>query len=621
MTKNTSSTQEIKGDISIHTENILPIIKKWLYSENEIFIRELVSNAFDAISKRQKIASMEGIDCPENPGIKLSIDEKEKTITISDDGIGMTSKDIQKYINQIAFSGAEDFIKKYKDTDEKNPIIGHFGLGFYSAFIVSDKVDIQSLSYQKDASPVHWSCDGSTQFSIKAGSRTTVGTDIILYLNDESDDYLKPATIKSLVRKYANFLPIEIKVGDDIVNDQNPLWVKEPSSLSDDDYKAFYKKLFPYSQDPLFWIHLNVDYPFNLKGILYFPKVTSEMELNKGQIQLFCQQVFVTDNAKDVVPEFLTLLKGNIDCPDIPLNVSRSYLQNDPYVKKISTHIVKKVSDKLKQIFKKDRESFEKYWEDIHYFIKYGLMTDDSFYSKTNEIILFNSSENKATTIQEYLDRNKEKLEKKVLYCSDKDTQRSYVDLFKSQGLEVIFTHTLVDSQFLQFLEAKLDGVSFVPVDAEISDHLIDQNDDAEVVDPDTKKSASDDTVELFKSILQKESLTIKSEKLKSDHIPAMILQSQEARRMKEMSAMLNQSGNLPGMDDYTLVINQTHPVIESISKLAQSENGHKTVEPLIQQIYDLAMLNQKPLSGDEMNEFIQRSNKLLVQLTQALNK
>jgi molecular chaperone HtpG len=600
---------DIQGDISIHTENILPIIKKWLYSENEIFVRELASNAHDAITKLRKVAVMESLTDVDTEGkIQITVNKDKKTITIADNGIGMTAEEVQKYINQIAFSGAEEFIEKYKDKDDKNQVIGHFGLGFYSSFIVSDLVEINTKSYKKDEPAVNWTCDGSTKFSLKESEKETVGTEIILHVNDDCLDYLEDAKMKTLVQKYANFLPIEIKVGEEVANNQNPLWVKQPLEVTDEEYIAFYKTLFPFNEEPLFWIHLNVDYPFNLQGILYFPKLVHELDAKKGKIQLYCQQVFVTDEAKDVVPEFLTLLQGAVDCPEIPLNVSRSYLQNDPYVQKISKHIVKKVADKLNELYKKDRETLDKYWEDISPFIKYGMMTNDDFYSKAKEMVMFESSDGGLVTVNDYLERNKEKHENKVLYCADKTAQAGYVQLCKDQGLEVLFTHAVIDSHFIQFLESKNSDTKFVSVDSELTEFLKEETTEKK---EDEKNPENDKLIEVFKKALGDDKLDVKVEALKTEAVPAMVLQPEFVKRMATMNHM---SGGMkmPQMDMLQFVINSNNSTIKAVMSLSEDKDKQETVTTLCSHIYDLAKLNQKPLTGEAMQQFIQRSNELV---------
>ncbi|MCP4050347.1 MAG: molecular chaperone HtpG [bacterium] len=603
---------EIHGNINVKTENILPIIKKWLYSEHDIFLRELISNSFDAINKLKKISVTDKLDClPDEGKINITIDEKQKTITISDNGLGMDSVEIQKYINQIAFSGAEDFIAKYKDKDERSQIIGHFGLGFYSSFMVSDKVEIRTKSYKKGSKAIYWVCDGSTEFSIRAIEKKEVGTDVVLYINEDNKAFLSESKIKDLVNKYAKFLPVEIQVKGEKVNDQNPLWVKQPLEVKEEEYKEFYQKLFPFSQEPLFWIHLNVDYPFNLKGILYFPKLSHELDSHgKGQVKLFCRQVFVSENLKEVIPEFLTLLQGAIDCPDIPLNVSRSYLQNDPYVKKISKHIVKKVSDKLNEIYKKDKVLFEKYWEDINPFIKYGMMQNDDFYDKSKNILIFKSSNGYSTTISEYLERNKDKIENKVIYCSNKEAQASYVNLSREQGLEVIFLNSLIDAHFIQFLESKDSNIKYESVDSNISDHLVDKEaGESQVLDAEDKTS-DDRIIEVFKKSLNNDKLKIQAQRLKNENVSAIVLESEQAKRMKTMSAMMK--GALTDMfDDLTLVLNTNNNIIKYISGLQNQEKKDK----LCKQIYDLALMSQRQLSGDALQNFISRSNELMKEM------
>eukprot|EP01047_Picozoa_sp_COSAG01_P000726 COSAG01_NODE_14_length_41020_cov_40.702133_18_plen_610_part_00 len=605
---NTKEKLDIKGDISIHTENILPIIKKWLYSENEIFVRELISNGYDAIKKRQLVASKAGAKCPK-PEINVSFDEKANTITISDNGIGLNAEEVQKYINQIAFSGAEDFIKKYKDKDEKNQIIGHFGLGFYSAFIVSDKVEISSLSYQKDARPIHWSCDGSTAFSLKEGNKKEVGTDIILFLNTESKSYQNESKLTELIKKYANFLPLKINLQAKQVNEENPLWIKDPKDVKKEEYTDFYQKLFPMQGEPLFWIHLNVDFPFNLQGILYFPKLIHELDANKGKVKLFCQQVFVTENAKDVVPEFLTLLQGAIDCPDIPLNVSRSYLQNDPVVKKISAHIVKKIADKLNELYKKEKNDFEKYWTDISPFIKYGMMNDDAFYKKIKDIALFQSSNGYATTLAEYTERNKDKLKDKILYCVNKETHASYIDICKSQGLEVLFLEAVIDSHFIQFIESKNPDQKFVSVDSELSELLVDKDKNQEVIDPKTNKSKNDELKDIMSKALGDDKLVIKVEALKTKDIPAMIIQDEHMKRFEQMSAMMK--GPKQSFDSHSLILNSENEIVQRLKQL-HALNQEEKLKKIAAQIYDLAKISQKPLTGEALQSFLSRSFNLL---------
>jgi molecular chaperone HtpG len=598
----------ISGEISIHTQNIFPIIKKWLYSEHEIFIRELVSNAYDAITKRNTISVKEGrSDLSVLGKVTIKTDKEAKTVTISDNGLGLDADDIQKYINQIAFSGAEEFVKQYQDTSGSDPMIGHFGLGFYSAFMVASKVEIHSLSYKPGAVSALWECDGSTSFSITEGTRSEIGTDIILHVPDDNEEYLFEGRIEELVKKYANFLPVEITVNDKAANVQNPLWVKSPTELKDEDYKAFYNTMFPYNPEPLFWIHLNVDYPFNLKGILYFPKLVHELDAKKGRIQLFCQQVFVSDSAKEVVPEFLTLLQGAIDCPELPLNVSRSFLQNDPYVQKISKHIVKKVADKLTEVFRADRTKFESDWEDIGPFVKYGMMSDPDFYDKTKELALFKQSNEKSVTITEYLEQNSA-ADQKILYSTNPDAQATYIKLCEDQGLGVLVFNSAIDTHFIQFLEGKTPDVKFVSVDSAVSDHLLA---DGEVDATDTEALTT-----LFKDAIGKEDLKLQVESLKDASIPSLLSQPEYAKRFKEMSAMMGQKrAGMPAFDDYTLVINRTNPLVKRLLALSGDDVQKDLATQIVQHIYDLALIGQKPLSGDETRAFVARSTALLTRL------
>ena len=613
---------ERTGNISIHTENILPIIKKWLYSDHEIFLRELISNGYDAINKLNKLSLQESIDGISEPKINLVIDSKAKTLTFSDTGLGLDHEEVEKYIAQVAFSSAEEFVEKFKgqnDEADKNEIIGHFGLGFYSAFMVADLVEIKSKSYKKEAPSVFWSCDGSTEYSIKESDRKEIGTDIILHIGDDYKQFLDESTVKSLVVKYANYLPVEIQVNGEKVNDEQPLWVKAPTDTTEEEYKEFYSKLFPMNAEPLFWIHLNVDFPFNLKGILYFPKIMHELDSNKGHVKLFCKQVFVSDNANDVIPEFLTLLQGAIDCPDIPLNVSRSYLQNDPYVQKISKHIVKKVADKLNQLYKKDLDRFKSIWTDVSPFIKYGMMQSDEFYKKVKDIVVFESSSDELTSMPDYLERNKEKLEKKVLYCSDRDAQATYVSLCQEQSLEVLFLQSMIDSHFLQFLESKDTEIKYVSVDSELSDVLVDSNASSED-QKESDKKVDDQLVELFKEVISEESLKYEVKPLKTDSVPGMVLESEYVKRMKTMNHFMK-GNQMPVFDDCTLVINSNNELVKSILKLKADSNQKELVSDLCHHIYDLAKMSQQQLSGEKMQGFLKRSTQLMTQLSQVLVK
>lgn len=604
--------ETIKGEISVKTENILPIIKKWLYSEHEIFLRELVSNAFDAIEKRKKIAEMEKQSGP-NGVINIEIKAESKQLIIHDNGLGMTAEEIQKYINQIAFSGAEDFVSHYMNKDEKSQIIGHFGLGFYSAFMVSDKVEINTLSWKPQSKPALWSCDGSTQFTITDSDKKEIGTDIVLYINDENKQYLEEETIKNLIVKYANFLPVEIQVNGKKVNDQHPLWIKQPIDVKDEEYTEFYNKLFPFSEPPLFWIHLNVDYPFTLKGILFFPRLQHELDSAKGQVKLYCQQVFVSDNLKEVLPEFLNLLRGAIDCPDIPLNVSRSYLQNDPYVKKISNHIVKKVGDKLNELYNKDKASYEKYWEDIHPFIKYGMMTNDDFYQKVKDIVIYQSSLGYATSIPEYLERNEDKNSNIVLYSTDKETQSSTIALLIEHGQEVVYLNALIDAHFISFLESKDPTIKYQSVNAALSDHLVDTEKKSQIIDPADNKTVSDKLLDVFTQALKDKKVKIEVKNLKAENVSALMMESEQIKRLKAMTHMM-QRGPQTLFEDLTLVVNSNNTIIDHIQTLSKISGNEDKVNRLCEEVYDLALLSHRPLNGEEIKKFISRTHELLSQ-------
>lgn len=621
-----------KGNISIHTENIFPIIKKFLYSDHEIFLRELVSNAVDASQKLKQLSGM-----GEYKGelgdltVEVSFDEKAKTITISDKGIGMTADDIKKYINQIAFSGATEFVEKYKDKGDEQQIIGHFGLGFYSAFMVADKVEINSLSHADGAEAANWICDGSTEFEIKAGTRKERGTDIILHINEESEEFLNQARLQGILTKYCKFLPVEIKFGqkdesvsdgedkdgkpqyktvkkDNIINNPTPLWTKSPSELKDEDYLAFYRELYPMSEEPLFWIHLNVDYPFNLTGILYFPKVKNELELQKNKIQLYSRQVFITDEVKDVVPEFLMLLHGVIDSPDIPLNVSRSFLQADGAVKKINTYITKKVADKLSELFKKDRKAFEDKWENIGLFVKYGMLSDEKFYDKAKDFALLQNTDDEFFTFDEYKEKTsalqKDKDDNLVyLYATEPAKQHAFIESVKNKSYDVLKFDGPLDSHFIGTLEHKLEKTQLKRVDAETVDKLIDKDEKVESVLSDKEKESAK---ELFEKAIDDKNSTVNVESLASDEMPVIVTMPEFMRRMKDMQKQggggMMMMGDMP--DQYTVAVNANHPLISKILKAKKAENK----EQLARQAYDLALLSQGLLEGSALTSFIKRS-------------
>ena len=654
------------GNLSINSQNIFPIIKKWMYSDHDIFYRELVSNACDAITKLKKLSMIGEYEAPDDIDYKVEIklSAKDKTIKIIDNGIGMTKEEVDEYINQIAFSGAEAFLEKYKDKANDDQIIGHFGLGFYSAFMVADQVTIDTLSFKDGAESVHWSCDGGTEYDISEGTKTTPGTEITLYLNEDSYEFANEYKAKEVLDKYCSFMPVPIFVTNEdageqteeipeeevtekdtvldtfikdavteevekedgtketvekvpakkmakivkrpvAINDIHPLWTKHPNECSDEDYKEFYRKVFHDYKEPLFWIHLNMDYPFNLKGILYFPKINTEYESIEGTIKLYNNQVFVADNIKEVIPEFLLLLKGVIDCPDLPLNVSRSALQNDGFVKKISDYITKKVADKLSGMCKTDKENYEKYWDDINPFIKFGCLKDEKFAEKMNDYIIFKNLDGKYLTLKECLEENKEKHENTVFYVTDEVEQSQYINMFKNEGIDaVILTHN-IDQPFITNMESKNENLKFKRIDADLSDSFKEETSKDELKDMTEKLSKT------FKDALGKENLTVNVEKLKDASISSMITLSEESRRMQDMMKMYGMAGmdpNMFGAEGQTLVLNANNDLVKYVAEHADGEN----TKIICEQLYDLAMLSHAPLSPEQMTGFIARSNKIM---------
>lgn len=654
------------GNLSINSQNIFPIIKKWMYSDHDIFYRELVSNACDAITKLKKLSMIGEYEAPDDIEYKVEIklSAKDKAIKIIDNGIGMTKEEVDEYINQIAFSGAEAFLEKYKDKANDDQIIGHFGLGFYSAFMVADQVTIDTLSFKDGAESVHWSCDGGTEYDISEGTKTTPGTEITLYLNEDSYEFANEYKAKEVLDKYCSFMPVPIfvtiedageqteeipeeevtekdtvldtfikdAVTEEVekedgtketvekvpakkmakivkrpvaINDIHPLWTKHPNECSDEDYKEFYRKVFHDYKEPLFWIHLNMDYPFNLKGILYFPKINTEYESIEGTIKLYNNQVFVADNIKEVIPEFLLLLKGVIDCPDLPLNVSRSALQNDGFVKKISDYITKKVADKLSGMCKTDKENYEKYWDDINPFIKFGCLKDEKFAEKMNDYIIFKNLDGKYLTLKECLEENKEKHENTVFYVTDEVEQSQYINMFKKEGIDaVILTHN-IDQPFITNMESKNENLKFKRIDADLSDSFKEETSEDELKDMTEKLSKT------FKDALGKENLTVNVEKLKDASISSMITLSEESRRMQDMMKMYGMGGmdpNMFGAEGQTLVLNANNDLVKYVAEHADGEN----TKIICEQLYDLAMLSHAPLSPEQMTGLIARSNKIM---------
>ena len=660
------------GSLSINSENIFPIIKKWLYSDHDIFYRELISNGCDAITKLKKLEMMGEWEKPEDMEFKIqvTVNPEEKTIVVEDNGMGMTEDEVDEYINQIAFSGAQDFLNKYKDKANEDQIIGHFGLGFYSAFMVADKVTIDSLSYRKDAKPVHWESEGGTEFDMKDGDKEGIGTRITLYLNEDSTEFANEYRAREVIEKYCSFMPVpiyltnakaepeyetiekdELNEKDTIVetiveeakteekekedgtkevvevsparekykilkrpvslSDVNPLWNKHPNECTEEEYKSFYRKVFMDFKEPLFWIHLNMDYPFNLKGILYFPKINMEYESIEGTIKLYNNQVFIADNIKEVIPEFLMLLKGVIDCPDLPLNVSRSALQNDGFVKKISDYITKKVADKLSGMCKTDRENYEKYWDDISPFIKYGCLRDEKFAEKMEDFIIFKNLDGKYVTLKDYLEAAKEKHENKIFYVTDEKEQSQYINMFREEKLDaVILTHN-IDNPFITHEEQKHEGVKFLRIDADVNEMF---KEEVKEEDKETLEQEAKTLTEIFRRALGNDKLEVKVEKLKSESVSSMITVAEETRRMQEMMKMYNMYGMDPSMFGGTgevLVLNANNSLVKYVL-----EHGEGEETPVIcEQLYDLALLSHGSLSPERMTKFIARSNEIMAKL------
>jgi molecular chaperone HtpG len=618
-----------KGSISIHTENIFPIIKKWLYSEKDIFLRELVSNASDAISKLRKLTVMGEAKLQEDykPRITVSVNKDKGTIAIADNGIGMTDEEVKKYINQIAFSGAKDFLEKYQNKTDDQQIIGHFGLGFYSSFMVSDKVTIETLSYQEGAQAVSWESAGDTEYTMDSSSKNGVGTTVTLYMAEDSKEFLDTWKLREILRKYFAFLQYEIYLVDECekkddkkeneepkaINNTSPLWLKNPRDCTDEEYKQFYHEVFQDFNDPLFWIHINMDYPFNMKGIIYFPKLRHEFDTMEGKIKLFYNQVFVADNIKEVIPEFLLLLKGCLDCPDLPLNVSRSFLQNEGYVQKISAHITKKVADKLQLMFKKDRESYEKYWDDINPFVKYGCMREDKFMEKMKDYLLFKTIYDKYKTLPEYLEGVSDKDGKKVYYVNDTKQQAQYIQMFKDLNMDAVILNTMIDSHFISFMESHNSEVHFLRVDADITGSMKDTEGG---ISENEMKSLQEKLEKIFKEAIGNDKLKIQVESLKNVSTPAVILLSEESRRFKEMSRAFGgfNSGELFPNEE-TIVLNEKNPIIQKITKLYDDSGKKEDVLLAANYVYDLAVLSHRQMEPEMMLRFVERSNQLLARM------
>ncbi|CDM94695.1 MAG: molecular chaperone HtpG [Limnospira sp. PMC 1291.21] len=653
-----------QGTITIHTENIFPIIKKSLYTDHEVFLRELVSNAVDAIAKLKMVARTgEYSGDISNPQITIAIDKDAKTLSVSDTGIGLTADEVKKYINQVAFSSAEEFIQKYQATDGE-AIIGHFGLGFYSSFMVAKQVEIDTLSYKEGAEAVHWTCDGSPEFKLEDSARTTRGTTITLTLMDDELEYLETSRIQQLIKTYCDFMPVPIIMDGETINRHTAPWRESPNNLTKEDYLDLYRYLYPFQEEPLLWVHLNTDYPFIVNGILYFPKLRPDVDVTQGNIKLFCNQVFVSDHCEEIIPKFLMPLRGVIDSTDIPLNISRSALQTNRTVRKIADYIAKKVGDRLKELYRDNRQEYIRCWQDVGTFIKFGSLNDDKFKKQVEEILIFRSTYKPPTesgeaqtpevqvqsedgdvweevktekslstdeqgryytTLSEYLERNQSRHENRVFYCTDEAAQATYIELHKSQGLEVLFLDSFIDTHFISFLEREHSEVKFLRVDSELDETLIEKDKPAEIVDPKTNKTRSEQIKELFEKSLNKPRVNIRTESLKSeDTPPAMVLLPEAMRRLQDMTALLQQQkADFP--EDHILLVNTAHPLIQNLANLSQGsiiqEGGSSPSEELAKMIchhvYDLALMAQKGFDAEGMKDFVERSNHVLTRLTE----
>lgn len=607
-----------KKNLQIHSENILPIIKKWLYSEKDIFVRELVSNSCDAIHKLQIMRDKSDVDVSDAEfRIDIIIDKENKTLKFIDTGIGMDADEVERYIAQIAFSGAEDFVEKYKSNQESDQIIGHFGLGFYSSYMVAKKVEINTLSYKPNSKPAFWSCDGSSEYELTEGSRTTRGTEITLYLNDENEEFLEESHLKKILKEYCSFLSYPVFLGEQRINEKEPLWIKNPSECTEEEYLEFYRHLYLMEEDPLFWMHLNVDYPFHLKGILYFPKMQRDFDINKNHVKLYCNRVYVSDNCKDVIPRYLTMLKGVIDSPDIPLNVSRSYLQVDKTVRQLANHISKKVSDSLTTLFRTDYDRFIKCWQDISLVIKLGAIEDEKFYEKIKDVLIWKTLDNNWTTAQDYLERNREKTQDKIIYTIHEDDRSHFIEMFRKKNIEILCIHGPLDTHLMHFLESKMAPARFQRVDGAIEEVLLDKEKENTALDAEGKSEAVK-LADYFKSKLLKPNIEVEAKSLLSDSLPGFLMIDEGQRRMRDYMRTLNpEKGN--EMEDLfsknTFVINTNSPLIHSIMKLEETDSELATA--LVNQIYDLSLLSQKELSPKALHDFVANNTKVLERLSE----
>jgi molecular chaperone HtpG len=602
-----------KASLKVHTENILPIIKKWLYSEKDIFVRELVSNACDALNKCRILREQGAAHIvDEELKIEISIDKAAKKLTFSDTGIGMTAEEVEKYIAQVAFSGAEEFLSKYKSENEKDQIIGHFGLGFYSAYMVAKQVSLQSLSYQAGAESVSWSCDGGVEYTIESGSRTQRGTEIVLDIDADNEEFLEESKIRSILQQYCSFLPFPIYLNGSHINSKEPLWLKAPSACTEEEYLEFYRSLYPMDADPIFWIHLNVDYPFHLKGILYFPKIHRKFDWSQSNIKLFCNRVFVSDNCKDLIPDYLMVLKGAIDSPDIPLNVSRSYLQMDRTVRQLSSHISKKITDRLSSLYQMDRDKFIASWPDIELIIKLGILQDEKFYEKAKDFLIWKNTKQEWTTLEDYLSRNKESYKNKVFYTTDEKHDSHFLRLYKDKGIEVLYTSSAVDSALMNYLEGKCPPAKFQRIDGDIDDSILDKAREKTLLDADGKTEAVK-LSELVRSKLGSDKIEVEAKSLASDSLPGFILVNEDLRRMKEYLALSQQILPPSLTDKKTFVVNTNSKLMASLPQLNQKDP--ELAQDLVLQVYELSLLSQKELEPSQLAEFVNRSNRVLEKL------
>lgn len=611
-----------KKTLEIHSENILPIIKKWLYSDKDIFVRELVSNAIDALHKVKILRDRGEIDVKdEELRVDIKINKEARTLTFTDTGVGMDAEEVQKYIAQIAFSGAEDFLKKYKTDDEKDQFIGHFGLGFYSAYMVADQVDINTLSYKPGAEPVFWSCDGGSEYTIDKGTRQTRGTEIILHINKESDEFLEEYRLNQILTHYCSFLPYPIYLGEKHINSHEPLWIKPASECTANDYIEFYRYLYPMEEDPLFWVHLNVDYPFHLKGILYFPKIKRDFDLSKNTVKLYSNRVFVSDNCKDVIPNYLMVLRGVIDSPDIPLNVSRSYLQMDRTVRQLSSHISKKVSDSLLTLYRNERERFIQAWTDVSMVVKLGILEDEKFYERVKDFLIWKTTDGTWCTVEEYLERNKEKTKDKILYTRDEKHGAHFLEIYKNKGIEVLIADSPMDPYVMENLEHKLAPVKFQRVDASIDENILDKDREKTILDASGKTDAAQ-LADFIRGKLGDDKVEVEAKSLAADSLPAFIMMDENQRRLRDYMLSLDPkdvSQNMHLIQKRTFVVNTNNPLISSIRKI--DEKNPELAKELIQETYELALLSQREMDPGSLNKFITRTNHVLEKLTEMLSQ